>query len=65
VVVYTQVTADATGSHLTYVYDGRSGDLTASVQDGVVPVDGSERTFGLFYDGDHFRYVRLNNHPPE
>jgi hypothetical protein len=41
VVVYTQVTADATG-HLTYVYDGRSGDLTCQCARGVVPVDGSD-----------------------
>jgi hypothetical protein len=43
----------------THVYDGRRGEIEIERQDGLIPVEPGERTFGMFYNGIHYEYIRI------
>jgi hypothetical protein len=50
----------------TYIFDGRDVGANDSVDglrvqflDGMVPITGRERSFGLHYDGEHYEYLTL------
>jgi hypothetical protein len=50
----------------TYIFDGRDVGPNDSVDglrvqflDGMVPITGRERSFGLHYDGEHYEYLTL------
>jgi hypothetical protein len=50
----------------TYIFDGRDVGANDSVDglrvqflDGMVPITGRERSFGLHYDGEYYEYLTL------
>jgi hypothetical protein len=48
-------------NNMTIISDGRNGSLTVTHTDGLKPVGGDacNRTIGLVYDGQHYRYLHL------
>ena len=38
-------------------FDGRSGTVENEGAEGVVQVPPGERTFGMYYDGEHYEYI--------
>jgi hypothetical protein len=50
----------------TYIFDGRHVGANDSVDglrvqflDGMVPITGREKSFGVHYDGEHYEYLTL------